>query len=157
MFLTIQCTRSHSQSLDSISNEVSKWRFVFVCIGKWNEWISQTWLLTGSYGTMRFCPLTSCSIRPRIGIAWSSIFCSNPTRANALRPRTESAKLILRPWTNSAVRISVEWKLQFQIFFCHSNQFGVRFNSYLLDIRINEHHALFSPNVVPPMNQPVPI
>lgn len=30
-------------------------------------------------------------------------------------------------------------------------------NSYLLDIRINGHHDLSSPNVVPPMNQPVQI
>lgn len=111
---------------------------------------------------MRFCPLTSCSMRPRIGIAWSSIFCSSPTRANALRPRAESAKLILRPWTNSAVRMS-GW-MESTILRRRKittldiiSELRLRFSSYLPDTRINVRHVLSSPNAMLPVSQPVRI
>ncbi|KAI9576667.1 hypothetical protein GQX74_010649 [Glossina fuscipes] len=60
-------------------------------------------LVHGSYNTIEVLPLTSCNIRPLIGMAVESTSSSRPTSAKALRPRCDNAKLILRPCTSSAV------------------------------------------------------
>lgn len=67
-----------------------------------------TWFVLGSYGTTVVRPLMAWSIRPRIGIPCCNNCCSNPTSASAFRPRTDSAKFMLRPWTNSLLRISAD-------------------------------------------------
>lgn len=66
------------------------------------------WLVLASYGTILRFPFRSCNMRPFIGMPCWRRASSRPTSASALRPRADSAKLILRPMTSSAVRMSAK-------------------------------------------------
>lgn len=130
-----------------------------------------TWFVFGSYGTACVCPLRSCNIRPRIGIPCFNNFSSKPTWASAFRPRADSAKLILRPWTSSALRISIMnqinlWKMIINnnlkivrkshsiVLFLYNN-FNTCSTIYLLDTHIHEHHALSLQSLLQPVIQPI--
>lgn len=115
-----------------------------------------TWFVVGSYGTIVIRPSTACNIRPRIGIPCCNSFCSKPTSERAFRPRTDKAKLILRPWTRSLERISTnEWLTQKNIFMNWIVTMNETDAHYHHDTRTNGFHDLFCPNAMPSTNQPM--
>lgn len=81
----------------------------FVCTLQWynNILLILTWS-SFPYKIGRLDPSGSCIIRACIGMPFSSTVSSNPTICNAVRPRVERARLMLRPLTCSAFLISAK-------------------------------------------------
>lgn len=75
------------------------WYYNFLLLLTWSSF---------PYKIGRFDPSTPCIIRACIGMPFFRTVSSNPTIRNAVRPRVERARLMLRPLTCSAFLMSAK-------------------------------------------------